>query len=124
MSDDPFDIETLDDDISTPETDSSSKPVGTIFASFRNHELFNVLFKQSRKITSSVLKYSWLISTSTIFVLMPIIFELKREELVKDMEKLQVNEMLKQGVPAAQLKEMGFTLEPSVLAGDQSLKST
>ena len=124
MSDDPFDIETLDDDISTPETDSSSKPAGTIFASFRNHELFNVLLKQSRKITSSVLKYSWLISTSTIFVLMPIIFELKREELVKDMEKLQVNEMLKQGVPAAQLKEMGFTLEPSVLAGDQSLKST
>ena len=127
MSDDLIDIEPLDDDIITPETKFRSKSFGTIFSSFISHDIFNLLLKHSRKITSSVLQYSWLISTSTVFVLMPIVFELKREGVVKEMEKLQVNEMLKQGVPASHLKEMGFTLEPSVLAsssGEQSIKST
>ena len=116
MSENSIDIETLDDDILAPENLSSSKPIWSIFSSLLTTDFFNSISKQSRKVTSSVLQYSWLISTSTIFVLMPIVFELKREAVVKDMEKLQVNEMLKQGVPANQLKEMGFTLEPSVLA--------
>ena len=127
MSDDFIDIEPLDDDIVTPETKSPSKSFGTIFSSFISSDMVNSLLKHSRKITSSVLQYSWLISTSTVFVLMPIVFELKREGVVKEMENLQVNEMLRQGVPASHLKEMGFTLEPSVLAsssGEQSIKST
>ena len=127
MSDDLIDIEPLDDDIITPETKFRSKSFGTIFSSFISHDIFNLFLKYSRKIKSSVLQYSWLISTSTVFVLMPIVFELKREGVVKEMETLQVKEMLRQGVPASHLKEMGFTLEPSVLAsssGEQSIKST
>jgi len=53
---------------------------------------------------------------------MPILFELRREEEVKEMEKLQVAEMLKQGYPPKMLKEAGFEFEPSVLASTEGEK--
>ncbi|KAL7576649.1 hypothetical protein ACA910_005582 [Epithemia clementina (nom. ined.)] len=63
----------------------------------------------------AVLTYKWggqaafVVATSSVLVLMPLLFEIAREGEMLEMEKLQANDFRTKGYSDRQLKEMGFS---------------
>ena len=64
----------------------------------------------------------WIVGTTAVVVVLPLILELEREKIVIEMEKLQVKDLLEQGYPISAIQQSGLTLphEPPVLTTQSS----
>lgn len=59
----------------------------------------------------------WIVGTTAVVVVLPLILELEREKVVIELEKLQVNDLLAQGYTMPMIQQAGLTLphDPPVL---------
>ncbi|KAL3778260.1 hypothetical protein ACHAWO_011137 [Cyclotella atomus] len=76
--------------------------------------------EKSYMLASIAGKVGFVVATTSIAVLMPLIFEIMREGQMIEADKLQVKELRSQGYSDGQLQEMGFPkislgLAPAVL---------
>mmetsp|Transcript_34308 Transcript_34308/g.41048 ORF Transcript_34308/g.41048 Transcript_34308/m.41048 type:complete len:113 (+) Transcript_34308:198-536(+) len=69
---------------------------------------------QSVWMAEKLCKIGFIIATTSIVALMPLIFEIAREGQMVESEKIQVRELRNDGYSDRQLQEMGFC-EPAVL---------
>jgi len=70
--------------------------------------------EQSVWLAEKLCKIGFIIATTSIVALMPLIFEIAREGQMVESEKIQVRELRNDGYSDRQLQEMGFC-EPAVL---------
>ncbi|KAL3789670.1 hypothetical protein HJC23_003871 [Cyclotella cryptica] len=87
-------------------------------ASFYSGGLF--LKEKSWMVAQYAGKMGFVVATTSIVVLMPLIFEIMREGQMIEADKLQVKDLRQQGYSDGQLQEMGFPkvalgLAPAVL---------
>ena len=53
----------------------------------------------------------WVIGTYFVFVFFPLVFEVSKQGMYKELEKLQVDQLKEQGVSHQELRHMGFSKE-------------
>ncbi|KAG5178367.1 Six-hairpin glycosidase-like protein [Tribonema minus] len=60
----------------------------------------------------------WIVGTTTLMVVFPLMLEIEREQQIIEIEKLQVKDLLAQGVHPQRIHEMGLSLprDPAVLS--------
>ena len=53
----------------------------------------------------------WVLGTYFVFMFFPLVFEVTKEGMYKEMEKLQIRELKEQGASHQDLRNMGFSKE-------------